>query len=97
MISKDRNSHSGTNKVRPGGGYPRPSPGKVGGWCGLVLAFGLLWLLAQVVLPWGQTLPGLQPVMTAIHASEVDVGTYWYSQSEKTAEAEIHVRNAQRR
>lgn len=97
MISKDRNILSGTSREQPGGRAARPSSGKVGGWCNLILALGLFWLLAQVVLPWGQTLPALQPFMTAIRDADVDVTTYWYTQSEKTAEAEIYIRNAQRR
>ncbi|MFH7319829.1 hypothetical protein ACHHRT_04355 [Desulfurivibrio sp. D14AmB] len=66
------------------------------GWAGLLLGLGLFWLLTWVVLPWGQNLPGLQPVMAAIIAADVDTSTYWYSQSEKTAGAENHIRNALR-
>ena len=98
MISKGGNSHNGTNREQPGGeAAPRPSPGKVGGWCKLILGLGLFWLLAEVILPWGQTLPAIQPTMTAIRDADVDVTTYWYTQSEITAEAEIHVRNTMRR
>jgi hypothetical protein len=66
------------------------------GWSGLLAGLALLWLLIAVILPWGQTLPGLRPVMIAISASDVDASTYWYSQSEKTAVAQNYIRSALR-
>ncbi|MFU8818351.1 MAG: hypothetical protein ACNA74_01355 [Desulfurivibrio sp.] len=68
-----------------------------GGWSRLLLGLGLFWLLTWVVLPWGQGLPVLQPVMAAIGEADVDTSTYWYSQSEKTAGAENYIRNTLRR
>ncbi len=64
------------------------------GWGGMLLGLGLLWLLIGVVLPWGQELPGVRPIMAAIKSADIDAGTYWYSQSETTAVAQNYVRNA---
>jgi hypothetical protein len=73
----------------------RPTGGRgLRGWFGLLAGLALLWVLITVVLPWGQEQPGLGPIMAAIKASDVDVGTYWYSQSEQTAVAQNYVRNA---
>ncbi|MBR9982481.1 MAG: hypothetical protein KFF50_15725 [Desulfatitalea sp.] len=66
-------------------------------WLGLALGLGLLWSLAYVVLPWGQTLPHVRPIMASIEQSNIDAGAYWYTQSEETARAQMFVRNAIRK
>lgn len=66
------------------------------GWVGLVVGLIFLWAMTYVVLPYGQTLPYIQPVMKAIADSDVDAGTYWYTQSEKTAVGQMYVRNTLR-
>lgn len=66
-------------------------------WLGLVVGLGLLWTATYIVLPWGQTLPYIQPIMQAIEESDIDAGTYWYTQSEETALAQMYVRHAIRR
>jgi hypothetical protein len=70
--------------------------GTMSGWIRLVVGLGLMWSLAYVVLPWGQTLPHIRPIMEAIVESNVDSGTYWYTQSEETAVAQVYVHNAVR-
>jgi hypothetical protein len=66
-------------------------------WLGLAFGLGLLWAAIYIVLPWGQTLPYIQPIMQAIEESDIDAGTYWYTQSEETAQAQMYVRHAIRR
>lgn len=64
------------------------------GWLGLVAGLAVVWVMAYVVLPWGQNLPHVRPIMQAIADSNVDTGTYWYSQCENTAVAQMYVQNA---
>lgn len=66
------------------------------GWFGLAAGLGFIWVMAYVVLPFGQTLPYIQPVMRAIADADVDAGTYWYTQSEETAVGQMYVRSALR-
>ena len=66
------------------------------GWLGLAAGLGLLWVTAYVILPWGNQLPYIQPIMQAIEDSEIDAGTYWYTQSEETAVATMFVQNTLR-
>lgn len=68
--------------------------GKVYGWLGLAAGLGLLWMTTYVILPWGKTLPYIQPIMQAIDESDIDAGQYWYTQSEETAIAQMYVRHA---
>lgn len=68
--------------------------GSLRGWFGLAAGLAVVWMMAYVVLPWGQTLPYIRPVMEAIVDSNVDSGTYWYSQCEDTAVAQMYVQNA---
>jgi len=63
------------------------------GWFGLAAGLGFLWVMAYVVLPYGQTLPYIQPVMRVIAESDVHAGAYWYTQSEETAVRQMYVRN----
>jgi len=67
---------------------------RVRGWVGLGLGLGLLWLMTYVVLPWGNTLPYIQPIMVAIDEADIDAGAYWYTQSEETAVAQMYVGHA---
>jgi hypothetical protein len=64
---------------------------------GMAIGLGLLWAAIYIVLPWGQTLPYIQPIMQAIEESDIDAGAYWYTQSEETALAQMYVRHAIRR
>lgn len=66
-------------------------------WLGLVLGLGLIWITAYVILPWGQTLPHIRPIMVTIEQADIDAGSYWYTQSEETARAQMYVRNAIRK
>jgi hypothetical protein len=66
-------------------------------WLGLVLGLGLIWIMAYVILPWGQTLPHIRPIMVTIEQADIDAGSYWYTQSEETARAQMYVRNAIRK
>lgn len=76
----------------------RSAPWKrVRAWLMLVLGLGLMWMVAYVILPWGQTLPHVGPVMANIAEANIDAGTYWYTQSEETARAQMFVRNAIRK
>ncbi|MBM9538067.1 hypothetical protein [Desulfobulbus alkaliphilus] len=80
----------------PGTGI-QPKPRRLRrGWFGLLAGLALLWAMAFVILPYAQTLPYIQPVMGAIADSDVDAGTYWYTQSEKTAVGQMYVRNTLR-
>ncbi len=54
-------------------------------------------MMAFVILPWGQTLPHIRPIMDKIAEANIDAGTYWYTQSEETARAQMYVRNTIRR
>jgi hypothetical protein len=63
-------------------------------WLKLALGLAVIGLLAFVVLPWGQTLPVIRPIMETIAEANIDAGTYWYTQSEETARAQMYVRNA---
>jgi len=64
------------------------------GWGGMLLGAGLLGLLIFVVLPWLGRLPGIRPVMAVIETADIDANVYFYTGSEETAVAEIHVRQA---
>lgn len=75
-------------KERPAAGH------RLRAWLGLGLGLGLMWLMAYVILPWGQTLPHIRPIMENITAADIDAGTYWYTQSEETARAQMFVRIA---
>jgi len=71
--------------------------GSMRSWLGLVVGLGMLWAATYIVLPWGRTLPYIQPIMQVIIESDIDAGTYWYTQSEETALAKMYVRHAIRR
>lgn len=66
-------------------------------WLALAVGLGLIWALAYVVLPLGQALPHIQPIMESIDRANIDVGSYWYTQSEETAQAQLFIRNAIRK
>ncbi len=66
------------------------------GWFELAVSLVVIWMMAYVVLPWGRTLPYIQPVMQVAVDSNVDMSAYWYSQCEITAAAFMHVRNTLR-
>ena len=73
-------------------------PGKCGrAWLGLAFGLAFIWMMAFVILPWGQTLPHIRPIMDKIAEANIDAGTYWYTQSEETARAQMYVRNTIRR
>ena len=82
--------HNIANASTPAGGN------KLRGWLGLAIGLGFIWMMGFVILPWGQTLPHIQPIMQAIETSDIDAGAYWYTQSEKTAIAQVFVRHALR-
>ncbi len=65
----------------------------MGRWLRFGLCLGIFWLLVYVVLPQGQRLPVVKPVMDVIVASGVDAGAYFYTQSEETAYAVMYVNN----
>jgi hypothetical protein len=69
-------------------------PAKVRAWMMLALGLGLVWVMAHVVLPWGQRLPAIGPIMDIIEQADIDAGAYWYTQSEETARAQMYVRHA---
>lgn len=79
------------NASTPAGGN------KLRGWLGLAIGLGFIWMMGFVILPWGQTLPHIRPIMASIEQSNIDAGTYWYTQSEETAQAQMFVRNAIRK
>lgn len=64
------------------------------GWLKLGLGIGMLFLLIFLVLPWLRQLPGIGPVMAVIEAADLDANHYFYTASEETVQAEIHVRHA---
>ena len=71
-----------------------PLPNIGGAWAGLAMGLGLIWILAFVVLPWCQELAHIRPIMDKIAEAHIDVGSYWYTQSEETARAQMYVRHA---
>jgi hypothetical protein len=71
-----------------------PTRRKMGGWLGLAAGLALIWTVAYVILPWGNKLPFIAPIMQAIEVSDIDAGAYWYTQSEETAVAQMYVRHA---
>lgn len=78
-------------------GNPLTAGKRLLSWLGLVLGLGLIWIMAYVILPWGQTLPHIRPIMVTIEQADIDAGSYWYTQSEETARAQMYVRNAIRK
>lgn len=85
------------SQISPEYGATSARSPKLRAWLGLAAGVGLLWVVTYVVLPWGQTLPYIQPIMQAIEESDIDAGMYWYTQSEETAQAQMYVRHAIRR
>lgn len=71
-----------------------PKRGKVRKWLGLAAGLALIWTVAYVILPWGNKLSFIAPIMQAIEVSGIDAGAYWYTQSEETAIAQMYVRHA---
>jgi len=63
-------------------------------WLKLALGLALIWGMAFVLLPWGQSLPFIRPIMTIITEANIDAGAYWYTQSEETARSQMYVRHA---
>ena len=63
------------------------------GWFRLGLGLAAFWLLTYVVLPLGQRLPLVEPVMQVIEEADIPAGQYWYTQSEETAQGVMYVRN----
>lgn len=74
----------------------KPSGGRMRRWMGLGAALGAMWVMVYVVLPWSQNLPFVRPVMQIIADADIDAGTYFYTQSEETAQAQMFVRNTMR-
>lgn len=66
-------------------------------WLGLAAGLGTIWVMGYVILPWSQTLGPIRPIMTIITDADIDAGTYWYTQSEETALAQMYVRNVIRK
>jgi hypothetical protein len=67
--------------------------GSLRGWMRLGLGVAALWLLTFVVLPLGQRLPVVEPVMQAIIKADIKATQYWYTQSEETAYSAMYVRH----
>ncbi|MFW6236229.1 MAG: hypothetical protein ACOC24_05535 [Desulfovibrionales bacterium] len=63
------------------------------GWAGLALGVAALWCLTFVVLPQVKKIPIVEPIMEAIAKSDIDAGTYWYTDSEETAYGAMYVRH----
>jgi hypothetical protein len=63
------------------------------GWMQLGLGVAALWLLTFVVLPLGQRLPVVEPVMQAIVKADIKATQYWYTQSEETAYSAMYIRH----
>jgi hypothetical protein len=70
---------------------------RIKAWLLLAIGLGLIWVMTFAALPLGQRLPAVGPVMDAIERADIDAGTYWYTQSEETARAQMFIRNAIRR
>lgn len=83
-----------TQKFTPESG---PRPAFLRRWLTLGLGMALIWFLTYWILPWGQTLPHVQPVMKIISEANIDAGMYFYTQSEETVQAQTYVRQALRR
>ncbi len=81
-------------KGKEGGGTQDPKRKKIRGWLRLAAGLAMIWIMAYVVLPWGNKLPFIAPIMQAIEVSGIDAGTYWYTQSEETAVAQMYVGHA---
>lgn len=72
---------------------PTGASSKARGLMGLGLGILAFWLLTYVVLPAGQKLPVVKPVMDVLIAEDVDAGSYWYTQSEETAVGAMYIKN----
>jgi hypothetical protein len=66
-------------------------------WIKLGLGLGVIWVTAYVLLPWAQALSPVHRIINTITEADIDAGTYWYTQSEETARAQMYVRNAIRK
>jgi hypothetical protein len=65
----------------------------LGNWVRLALGLAALWLLTFVILPLGQRLPVVEPVMQAIVKADIKATQYWYTQSEETAYSAMYLRH----
>jgi hypothetical protein len=73
---------------------PACRPGCRGsGWFRLFAGLGAVWILAYVLLPWVSGLAAVRPVMEVLEEAGGDATAYFYTQSEQTALAQMHVRN----
>ena len=73
-----------------------PGLGLMRRWIGLFIGILILWLLMAYVAPWGRQTATLRPMMDIIEERGIKVTSYYYTDIEEFAEAEINITHSLR-
>lgn len=65
-------------------------------WARLFISLFILWLLMAYVAPWGRQTAMLRPLMDVIDERGIKATSYYYTDSEEFAEAELIITHSLR-
>ncbi len=66
---------------------------KIKGWVGLLISVLTIIIFLFVIGPWGEKLPGFQPLADFIDERGIEANMYFYTEVEEFSEAEINMNN----
>jgi len=65
-------------------------------WTRLFIGIFILWLLMAYIAPWGRQTAMFRPIMDVIEERGIKATSYYYTDSEEFAEAEIQITHSLR-
>lgn len=66
---------------------------KIKGLVGLLISILLVIVFLFVIGPWGEKLPGFQPLADFIDERGIEANMYFYTEVEEFSEAQININN----
>lgn len=65
-------------------------------WARLFISLFIIWLLMFYIAPWGRQTAMFKPVMDLIEERGINATSYYYTDSEEFAEAEVQITHSLR-
>ncbi len=66
---------------------------KIKGLLGLLISVLIIIIFLFVIGPWGEKLPGFQPLADFIDERDIEANMYFYTEVEEFSEAQINMNN----
>lgn len=63
-------------------------------WAKLFVAIFVLWVMMTYVAPWGRQTAMFRPVMDVIEELDIKATSYYYTDNDDFAEAELQITNS---